>query len=366
MSDSIVRELLRKHSAGRMTMRANTLNSRLHGSGIDEFTIRSGLKKLAEAGEIAGAFDAYGFPLPSTSLRLALKAKPRGARAVQFEVTMQSLVGLSELERTGLSGAAELLHDLSSEDLQSIVDGLRMLAASEIDVCEPVFVVSARYLLGSSKILDCLPAVTLKAFGIQRNAMPRLSPNVVIGGPSEPDAVVLVENPHSFEAAVKSNAVNRVAFVCVHGYGLSLGGDAWGEQLATVLEQRQYVSLTRCGNPPPLEVLLRHRQLYFWGDLDMASIDIFERIRRQFKQIQLSRLYRPLIEFLRVPGKNHPYAIVAGKDGQQIPETQHYVAAGLLQLCTYRAVDQESLHIEDIERYAFEMLDMDDLHLANY
>ena len=51
---------------------------------------------------------------------------------------------------------------------------------------------------------------------------------ILTAGPPNPDSVLLIENPHSFEEAVASGCAEKVALIATFGYGLSRSGEAFG------------------------------------------------------------------------------------------------------------------------------------------
>nr|WP_279593425.1 Wadjet anti-phage system protein JetD domain-containing protein [Pseudodesulfovibrio sp. S3-i] len=102
--------------------------------------------------------------------------------------------------------------------------------------------------------------------------------------------------------------------------------------------------LTREGNPPKNpSLLLRHSNLFFWGDLDLMGMAIFDRLKRHFPQLKLSALYEPMIKEL-FAGRSHPYVGCVGKKGQKAQRLNDPMAQRLAALCRGRAVDQEIVY----------------------
>ena len=66
-------------------------------------------------------------------------------------------------------------------------------------------------------MLGSLPAPSMKAFGIDINAFPDAIPHVVVAGPKNPQAVLLIENPHSFEKAIPAGCADKIALVVTYG-----------------------------------------------------------------------------------------------------------------------------------------------------
>ena len=68
--------------------------------------------------------------------------------------------------------------------------------------------------------------------------------------------------------------------------------------------------------PPTARELLAHPNITFWGDLDIAGMQIYERIGRHVPAITLSALYGPMVEALTVNDLRHSYVAAVGKSGQ--------------------------------------------------
>lgn len=97
--------------------------------------------------------------------------------------------------------------------------------------------------------------------------------------------------------------------------------------------------MARRGTFISLHDALRVSPLFFWGDLDLAGLDIYRRLKNHLPSIELSAMYQPLIDDLRI-GQGHVY------DGTQ-KERQHLGAHSypelqkLEDLCRNRGIDQE-------------------------
>ena len=287
-----------------------------------------------------------------------LRDEPQGKVSVQLPQQLsesamqwqQLLAGSDAGDLAPLQPLGDVLEGLDQMAMSRLLDGLLALKRDQVKLAgTPRFEVSARYLLASSKLLDALPTVALQQFGIDLAAFPEFPGYVMVAGPAQPDAVILVENPHAFEAAVEATESAPVAWVCTYGYGLSLRRSQHGEQLAAIIaERRTPKTLIRGGNPPPWQRLLYHSQLRFWGDLDLAGLDIFERLRAQLPGLTLSALYRPMQAALE-QGDGHPYCKAAGKPGQQLNAVGGDIAE-LAVLCRRHAVDQEMVTPAQIAR----------------
>lgn len=244
----------------------------------------------------------------------------------------------------GISSFGNVLFDWDQADMQQLILGLYRLKLDAPTLKgQSRFAVSANYLLGSSKLLDSLPWPALRRFDIDPEWFSGSTPYVVVAGPSNPECVVLVENPQAFEAAIQADKGMRIAWVVTFGYGLSQSGDDYGRQLATYIEsQRKLITLVRAGNPPPIASLLQHPTLYFWGDLDKEGLRIYWRLKSKLPQLRLSNQYKPMLEMLKDCSQSHPYVKAVAKDSQNQWTCADGQVQALLNACFNRAVDQEA------------------------
>jgi hypothetical protein len=243
------------------------------------------------------------------------------------------------------------LDGFSDADMRDLARGLLMMrAAQEQDKGTPRFVLSARYLLGSSKIFGSLPVPALRAFGIDIDSMSDAIPQVIVAGPACPESVLLIENPHSFEEAVAAGCAERIALIVTYGYGLSRSGEAYGNSLTEAVEQAErLVPLVRFGNPPSPIALIGHSRIHFWGHLDREGLRIYACLRRKLPALRASALYIPMIEAMK-RGESHPYAKATAKERQGTAVNVPDDVATLVSLCLERGVDQEIVRREDIVR----------------
>ncbi len=79
------------------------------------------------------------------------------------------------------------------------------------------FIVSAQYLLSSSKLLNTLPKLSLKNFGVDISLSPDFPPQIIVAGPKKPQFVLLIENPHRFEQAISTGINDQIAIVVIFG-----------------------------------------------------------------------------------------------------------------------------------------------------
>ncbi|WP_444994510.1 Wadjet anti-phage system protein JetD domain-containing protein [Aliikangiella sp. IMCC44359] len=317
---------------------------------LDRSDVIKGLLELKASDEVKCDSWLRGEPIGKVFLNIL---KPRSESEIRWEsILVENKANRNEIE--SLLGLSEQLADLCDSDLIHLYHGLRRLRADLPELeGESRYIVSSRYLLGSSKILDALPYHCLRNFGIDLSVLAGSPSYVITAGPKDPECVVLVENPQAFEVAIGVGGCESIAWVATYGYGLSRSGNEYGRQLASIIEQGNGLrSLVRSGSPPDVSVLLTHPQIYFWGDLDREGLRIFWRLKSVIPNLQLSAIYHAMHLDLLKDGFSHPYVQITGKLNQatwksNCPNTQE-----LLQVCADNAVDQESVSEKAIHTYA--------------
>lgn len=355
---------LRKMVLKGNNLQASTLVDNLsERSKLNGAHIRICLKILRDKGWLkAASWTATGQPVGLVEINIPPPPKPEWE--VRWESVLANYENLTDLDREALRECGLKLADMEPDYLTRVIDGLIKLREHQAQWNErPSFLVSARYLLASSKLLTSLPGRAVKAFGINTDDFSAHPLYVVAGGCANPDLVVLIENPAAFELAMSTNAVKRCAFIATFGFGLSKQGEDYGNQLAGMVKSgfNEAITLIREGSDcPPAKVLLAHRNIVFWGDLDIAGMQIFERIAAYVPQIQLSALYRPMIEAIQGTERRHPYVMAAGsgKPGQKLFKSNRQDVQKMLTCCDRYAVDQEIVTPEEIELLAGQTLDI--------
>ncbi len=325
------------------------------GSDIshDAIEIRKALLALRADGKIEYSTGSHGEPISAFITVILPKAEIPAHVSAWKAVLDRS--GLQNEDLVTLESIGCNLAGFDKGDMERLLAGLVRLRQEQTQVygqCD--FNVSAAYLLGSSKLLSTLDFRSLRAFGIAIDQFPARAPYVVVGGnANSPAAVVLVENPIAFETAVKSSAADRYLFVCTFGFGLSAAANDYGNQLAGIIETGRAVVLNRSGGSVmSMDQVLGHGSIHFWGDLDIAGIQIFERIAKHVPSIQLSNLYRPMIDAIKSSNSRHPYVAAVGKNGQTMFEATREDSNNLLSQCHQWAVDQEIVTVTQIELLA--------------
>ncbi|WP_252176148.1 Wadjet anti-phage system protein JetD domain-containing protein [Endozoicomonas sp. 4G] len=283
--------------------------------GIESIlVIKEILKALAKENKIVSSQGDVGFGKLSCLVKSAES---------ETEQCWRDILG-SYPDSLALAACHQALSGWTREAMQKLVDGLHRLRSDLPTAYQmTAYEASARYLLGSSKLLDALGKRSLQQFGIDPERFRKPVSYVVTAGPEQPEQVLLVENPQSFEACITLELHLRMALISTFGYGLG-----WLQ----VIENRQSVAaISRAGTKQNLMALLDHPELFFWGDLDHEGLKIFQTIRQQYPQCRLSRLYLPMIEKVEA-GFCHPYVKAVGKEGQKDTGLSRF-ATGLDQEC---------------------------------
>lgn len=356
------RGALIKRMGGRSFLRPTGLIESLAAStGEAALTMRQALARLAREGWIEGV-GPDGTPFAQIRILGEIPAPPPNPDLERWALVLEA-AQLGEKDREALLPLHQKLSAFEARDQERILAGLLRLRDRQVDETgQARYVVSARHLIGSSKLLDELPAAALRAFGIAVDRFPGHPLYVVAAGCAEPEAVVLIENPAAFEMAAATEAARRCAFIATFGFGLSKSQEEYGNQLASLVEGglSGAITLTREGSAcPSAKSLLERPNLFFWGDLDPAGVQIYLRMKKTIPGLRLSALYLPMLEALDGEGA-HPYVSGTGKAGQiqmRIRAEGDALAESLLARCADRGVDQETVSPEQIERFAARALE---------
>lgn len=361
-----VRAALIKKIVGKSYLRPQGLIEALAADlGESPLTIRQSMGRLVKERWIEGV-SPDGSPFRQVKIIGEVPIEPPNPDRKRWLSVMEG-AGLSEQEQGILAQLSPKLSAFSDSEMGYILDGLLQLRVNlPAETGRHRFLVSAQYLMGSSKLLDELSSSSLRAFGIPVDVFSNHPLYVVVAGCPSPEAVVLVENPAAFEMAVSTRAVNRCAFVATFGFGLSKSQEDYGNQLACMVEDRfvNAITLTREGSIcPSARELLNHHKITFWGDLDVAGVQIFLRLKKSIPGLCLSELYKPMVSSLCAPDCSHPYIPAVGKSGQNqmsvtCPDGEQ-TAQELLKMCASRGVDQEQVMPWQIEVLALHALVID-------
>lgn len=346
----------RGSEAGRIRTKVALVNL---GTDVSQDTIevRKALMSLRADGKVEYSTGPHGEPISSF-----IKVIPPKIDIPPHVITWKTVLEESNLpieDQLALEPIGSVLAGFTKAVMGQLLAGLVRLRKEQEQVygqCD--FNVSATYLLASSKLLSTLDSRALRAFGIAVDRFPPRAPYVVVGGNTDsPSTVILVENPISFETAVRSSAAERCLFVCTFGFGLSATANDYGNQLAGIIESGRAVVLSRSGGAVvTIEQILRHSSIHFWGDLDMAGIQIYERVAKHIPPLQFSGLYQPMIDAAMAEDRRHPYVLAVGKSGQVMFSTTRDDSKVMLSHCHKWAVDQELVTTSQIEALAGKLL----------
>lgn len=324
----------------------------------DPIELRKALNGLRSAGRLTFSPGSRGEPV-SPFITVHAPESNLSAHQILWRSVAASFYS-NETECAILTPLGDSLEGFDEAHMRDLLHCLHALRSDQDRLNgRPLFEVSAGYLLGSSKLLSSLDARCLRHFGIKIADFPGRPPYLLVASAPFPIAVILVENPVAFELAVSSRAAQTCTFVCTFGFGLSNGGNEYGFQLANIVNADQAIILHRTqGTATSLPALLSHPNVQFWGDLDMAGMQIFERLAKRIPHITLSALYQPMLEAIANPLRRHPYTVATGKGGQALYTPQRGDAQAVASRCLVFAVDQEIVRAQDIEALAGQTLQL--------
>lgn len=310
----------------------------------------NGLRILRDTGEMTCRDWHRGEPIGRVALSIQHVRSPCEEIWIGVMNDMEITPALQDV----LVGLSLNLEGWIEDDMKRLLRGLLALRADLPQLKgQSRYLVSAKYLLGSSKLLDALPSPILRKFGINIDLLLGSPSYIITAGPSSPECVVLVENPQAMEAALQTCMGGKVAWVATFGYGLSRAGNEYGRQLASLIEDNdRLTALVRQGTPPPIERLLQHSDIFFWGDFDREGFQIYWRLKSKISQLKLSGLYHPMRAMIENTDNHHAYNQLVAKPNQNTWQCSDMDVQNMLDLCESRAVDQESVSLSDIEKYA--------------
>lgn len=185
----------------------------------------------------------------------------------------------------------------------------------------------------------------------------------MVAGPSEPKAVLLIENPTSFEEVVRIGWATELAFVVAYGYGLNMSADSTaGWNLVDGLINGRFEVINRTAGRHRLDALLNHPNIFYWGDLDREGLRIAAALRQRLPALRLSALYIPMLRLAAYEETSHPYSEATGKSNQMLwrPMGDELLDALALS-CSERAVDQEAVDLSNCLPLAMRALVATDL-----
>jgi hypothetical protein len=337
-------------SAKGKSIRTSTVMNGLQASlGLDQIEVKGLVRELYRAQLLRYTPDRQELPA-SGMIEILRPEKSISPIEQQWALTLGQST-LSPEAKHALEPFYAKVGDLSSEDMVSLVDCLAELALEDsVSTDGAGFNVSARSIMGGSKVLSALDSRAMQALGLPGRLKTSSPRYVVCAGPTTPVATLLIENPRAFENAVRSRLGETVSLVCTYGFGLSYLGQAWIEDLHS---EDKPIQIIRAGTPGSLSELLLAQHIYLWADLDLAALNIYRSLKSAIPQLQFSAIYQVMIEMVADPKRSHPYASIFEKDGQtsnthSVIDATDPVMCMLFESCKIRAVDQEAVSESDI------------------
>ena len=317
--------------------------------GADQIEVKGLVRELSQAQLLRYTPDRQD--LPASGMIEIVRPEKTFSPAEQQWMLAVDQSSLSTEAMQALASFYTKVSDLSSQDMASLVECLADLAFSgQTDIDGAGFNVSARTIMGGSKVLAAVDSKAMQALGLPARLKTSSPRYVVCAGPSGPVVTLLIENPRAFENAVRSGLGETVALVCTYGFGLSYLGQAWVEDMHS---EDKPIQIIRSGTPGSLSTLLQAKQIYLWADLDLAALSIYRSLKSTIPQLQFSAIYQVMMEMAKDGKRSHPYAAIFEKDGQVANSTSMVdvsdpVVKVLFESCWTRAVDQEAVLETDI------------------
>jgi hypothetical protein len=312
-------------------------------SGLQHLEIRQALLALVRRGAVSNIAPSGD---PVGRVAVLQRIPDEEPQVPEHELTWRAAVLERRLDQAlsdALRSIGPLAEGLTLADMNALLDGLLAMSADRETLAgRDPFEVSAKYLLGSSKVLPKI-AHLLGPLGIDAALLGSRPRYMLAAGPSSAHSVLLIENPECFQRVVALGLAEHMIVVATYGYGLSWSGV--GREGALDRISLAHVA----GNPPALlKDVIASDQCYFWGDLDQAGLAIYLALRSRIPHLQLSALYKPMIAALKENGRSHPYTALADKQGQAPLLTSDDLIAHLAASCIDRAIDQEIVDDADI------------------
>ncbi|WP_244068327.1 Wadjet anti-phage system protein JetD domain-containing protein [Bradyrhizobium sp. Ce-3] len=348
-----IRRELQRLAGDRGWVNGSRLVQRLADNlGIAHLEIRHRLFALSQAGVIDNIAPT-GDGLGRVTIQQFLPARPMIIPLHERE--WRHLLASRTIDpgvEAALREVGPALSGLSRSDMEHLLDGFfRLVADRDTFAGRDPYEISAKYLLGSSKILGKW-GKALSAAGLS-DASLGSRPRYVLGaGPTRSKFTLLVENPECFERLVGLGIAERITVIATYGYGIAWSGAGTEGRL-------DRIKIARIAGTPPftLAEAVAVDTCCFWGDLDLAGLDIFIKLRAVVPHLNLSALYGPMLVAAADPATSHPYCGLVDKTGQIEPLGTDIVISRLADACRLRAVDQEYVADPDLVALADRILE---------
>jgi hypothetical protein len=348
-----VRRALQRLAGNRSWLNGSRLVQRLADSlAVSHLEVRHNLLALVRAG-VVDNIGPTGDGLGRVSI---LQRLPEPIMPIpEHEREWRSLIASRNLDAvlaSALVDAGMALAGLSRSDMDHFLDGfLRLVADRDKFAGRDPYEVSAKYLLGSSKILAKL-GKALSAAGITNSSFGTRPRHMLGAGPAGSKFTLLVENPESFERLIELGLADRITVIATYGYGISWSG-------VSIEGRLDRIKIARVAGAPPatLAGAVASATCSFWGDLDQAGLDIFIKVRGLIPHLALSALYGPMLTAAANDATSHPYCSLVDKVGQIETVSNDNAVNRLAAACRFRAVDQEFVSDSDILALAERLLE---------
>jgi hypothetical protein len=357
LAQSLLVWLRRKAGSDGKKLRAGRLvESAATGLRVDAVDLRAAFRELRADELIAYAPDTLGLPFTGfVTVVPKLEVEPESSKT--WRAALEASGMGPELIQALVPSHAHFT-DLDAEDLLLAAKGLLTVQSEPRAANEFGFSLSARHILGSSKVFERLTPQARRLLGV--DSIPSTPRYVVVAGLETActRAVLLIENSTTYEMAVATGLDREATLIAAYGYGLNMMSDSIaGWALVESINSGHCQILGRTGSNHDLEQLLRHERVLFWGDLDREGLRIALALRRHVPQLQLSALYAPMCDLVLRRETSHPYSVLTGK-AQQNPWTpcDDALIDSLAVKCATRAVDQEAVNIDVHRQLAAEPL----------
>lgn len=351
-----VQRELQRLAGDRGWLNGSRLVQRLaEGLAISHLEIRHNLLALSQVGVI----DNIGPTGDGLGRVRILQRLPEPITPVpEHEREWRDLVSSRKLDPAlamALDDAGVALAGLSRGDMEHLLEGfLRLIADQDKFAGRDPYEISAKYLLGSSKIMAKL-GKALSAAGISASSFGTRPRHMLGAGSAQSKFTLLVENPECFERLIGLGLADRLTIIATYGYGITWSGVGGEGRL-------DRIKIARVTGTPPstLAEAVAVGTCSFWGDLDLAGLDIFIKLRGLVPHLALSALYGPMLVAAADNATSHPYCALVDKLGQIEIISNDGAVTRLAAACRLRAVDQECVSDSDILSLADQILKQSD------
>jgi hypothetical protein len=331
--EDVLTKLLRNGRLRRTTAVDRILRA---GKGLTRLAIKDGLAELARAHRITGV-TVEGQVVGMVGWR-QMPVEAPDPLLCHWQNTVVGIEDLDSVRRSMLMSPPREALELAQEDQVELIRCLSLLQA-DANSGENRYVYSAAGILGSSKVLDAFAALSdflLSQSDVERARRPLFA---ITAGAAVPESILFIENPSAFASQLRAGFPARNLAVCAFGYGLTI------ENLGRKLNDGSVIACPAAGERPDLAKIVPTSPCFFWGDLDLEGLRIFETLRRAVPHLQLSAIYQRMASLLANRCTSHPYNALfgIGKAAQRAPKGDTAEVRALAALCASRAVDQEAV-----------------------